>query len=175
MTVLAALLSLAVALFLAWNLSRLKEPPAFAYIALTLFAAVPVILLLKGEIARFAIETPQGKWTVKVEELARKVEDVQHSTENIGRSLATVSGKSQAEPKLAAVPAGTRLRITAVSQEDSYSEDRQQLTGATATAESPLSSTADGWWGGRVMVDRPLFAGGGRSYFLYAFRFERVQ
>ena len=152
MTTLASLLALSIFVFLAWVVSRLKEPPAFAFVSLTVFGAVPILLMLKTEIANYAVETPEGKWVVRVQALEKQVETVRTTTTNISATVATASSEEQGRSVSGMASTPLRyLRITDIGPDDAWYSERNALIGEIGTA-ADLPVWPDGWSYGTIKL-----------------------
>jgi hypothetical protein len=171
---LAAVLSLSLFVAIAWLVARLKEPPSIAFVGLIVFGAVPILVLLKSEIAAYAVETPQGRFGVKLSQLENKVEVVQTRTQNIGATVSAVAeGKSTASPQSKGVKPGTRIRITDIDARDSFYKYREELVGKTAIA-GQLDTWDDGWSYGSADASPPLATFPG-SFVFHRFKYEPVK
>jgi hypothetical protein len=149
MTILGSLLALAFAAFLGWNLSRAKEPPAFAYIAFTAFAAIPVLLLLKSDLTSIAFSTPEGEWVLQVRELENRVTEVAR----ISNIRAASDPAAVVTPPGEVLAKGTRVRILDVGPDDAFRGSRDEYVGQTGTVGEPFSKNDDEWWGGRIILE----------------------
>ncbi|PMQ03247.1 hypothetical protein DyAD56_21220 [Dyella sp. AD56] len=73
----AGLISFCIAMLIAISIVLQKEPAGFAYIALLVFGAVPVALLLKPELSTLALRTPKGVFAIEANNVANLASSIE--------------------------------------------------------------------------------------------------
>lgn len=105
-----------------------------------------------------------------------------HLTEVVGRLIRSAQEPSP-ETGMVAVPveqapknevrAGSRIRITDIGEEDSFYGKRAELINLPATLIE--AEMEEGWYMGRVLIDKPLVPNDDLLYPFFQFRFEPLE
>jgi hypothetical protein len=186
-TELAGWISGAFFVVIAFGVTRQKEPPGFAYIALLVFGAVPIALLLKGELSKLAFLTPAGKYGLVAEKndenlaVANEIGMVEEQlvqeppNEDHPDKLAPPTPKAQPRPTLPKkaywemlqklnisegleeIQNGTLVRITGIAPFDAYRNRAMQLIDHVGTTVGPLIPTVGGYYQGHLLVPSSPF------------------
>lgn len=148
-TLLAGGVSFVFALVVACSIVMQKEPPGFSYIALLVFALIPILLLLKSELSRMSLWTPKGAfrldWSSQQNiakiELQNKIADAPPHQTGTSEVLTQKTHSRRTESNSIAL--GIVVAIVDIAPSDGHHVMREKLVGMLGVAKSVLSPSVD--------------------------------